>query len=68
MNYLVTRMSLEVWSVPGLGCADGRKMVYAKLSLPFATPGINRRVKPVEVPSLHFTTTSHTCYCSCSLL
>lgn len=53
-------MSLEIWSEPGMGVADGEKMSYAILPLLFTAPGINRRVKPLEIPSLVVSITSRT--------
>lgn len=43
-----------------MGVADGEKKSYAILPLPFTAPGINRRVKPLEVPNLVVSITSHT--------
>lgn len=49
-----------MWSQPGIGGADRGKMSYAIQPLPFTAPGINRRVKPLETPSLVVSITSHT--------
>lgn len=48
-----------MWSQPGVRGADGGRMSHAVLPLPSTAPGINRRVKPLEIPNLVLSTTPH---------